>query len=720
MAAVLLAVAVSATPAGPAQAATTYDEVAIGSTANTYDLASTDELVGDTVDSTDQAHAYVWVPGDPSPELITDGVFEAVNNIGMAVGSYTDDAQGGASRAICYQVGQPGVTFLDSLGAPGASADDVNDSDQIVGAAAFPGQDDVLHPVMWSPDGSVTDLGLPPASRSGGASFINDAGQVAGASTVIGGPEIVSHALFWTQAGGMIDASDAAGIPATDSSTALALNAHGQEVIEDSTAHTYWLWTPGVSGAVQIKGPPHSSITDVTPSGNPLSDDDTVIGAYSPKTGPEAGYLEPDTWTQAAGPSGIPIPAGSAGQPLGINAADVVVGIFQTQGASSDDLFTWSSEAGVQDLGTPIGETFIDSGPLIGANGTLAADWLDSSQDTDTYVYRPDGVPDAPSDLAVAPGTNAAAVSFTAPDDHGSPITSYAVTAYDQTTAANGGQTTSGGASPIDVTGLTPGDTYVFSIAAISSAGTGPSAFSTAGAVGSLPAAPSQVAATHGVASAVVSFTSPADTVPPISTYTVTAADLTTPANGGQTISGDSSPITVYGLTAGDKYRFTVTATNGVGTGPASKPSRAVVPTAAEPDGSGKMTITPTTVPKGSNDEYTFTFTANAPGGIGAGAVTITVPAGWTAPSSGDVDPGAVTASAGTISVSGQTITVGGLNLARHGTLTIIYGFQDDGGPGATSPPTTGNQMFAATERSTPSGVLTPLATSPKVKVTRD
>ena len=44
--------------------------------------------------------------------------------------------------------------------------------------------------------------------------------------------------------------------------------------------------------------------------------------------------------------------------------------------------------------------------------------------------------------------------------------------------------------------------------------------------------------------------------------YTVTAADSTTPANGGETASGSGSPITVTGLANGDTYTFTVTATS--------------------------------------------------------------------------------------------------------------------------------------------------------------
>ena len=67
---------------------------------------------------------------------------------------------------------------------------------------------------------------------------------------------------------------------------------------------------------------------------------------------------------------------------------------------------------------------------------------------------------------------------------------------------------------------------------------------------------------------------------PPISSYTVTAKDLTDPARGGQTASGKDSPITVGGLANGDSYTLAVTATNVGGAGPASSPSNAVMPRA--------------------------------------------------------------------------------------------------------------------------------------------
>lgn len=89
-----------------------------------------------------------------------------------------------------------------------------------------------------------------------------------------------------------------------------------------------------------------------------------------------------------------------------------------------------------------------------------------------------------------------------------------------------------------------------------------------------VPGAPTIGTATSpSSTTASVAFTAPANLgVPPLTSYTATSSP------GGFTGTGASSPITVSGLTAGTTYTFTVTATNALGTGPASAASNSVTP----------------------------------------------------------------------------------------------------------------------------------------------
>jgi hypothetical protein len=120
-----------------------------------------------------------------------------------------------------------------------------------------------------------------------------------------------------------------------------------------------------------------------------------------------------------------------------------------------------------------------------------------------------------------------------------------------------------------------------------------------------VPGAPTGVVAIAGNAQATVSFTAPESGGSPITSYTVTSSP------SGKTAAGASSPISVTGLTNGTSYTFTVTATNAVGTGPASNPSNSITP------------IAPATVPgaptgvvaTAGNSQATVSFTAPASNG---------------------------------------------------------------------------------------------------------
>ncbi|CAG7645008.1 hypothetical protein PAESOLCIP111_04856 [Paenibacillus solanacearum] len=278
--------------------------------------------------------------------------------------------------------------------------------------------------------------------------------------------------------------------------------------------------------------------------------------------------------------SGSVTPAATPGAPTGVTATSAVSGQATvsftppaSDGGSAITGYTvTASPGGMTETGTasPITVFGLTNGTaytftVVATNGTG-----NSLPSAPSDSVTPAGEPHAPTAVAATPGNGQAFVSFTPPvSNGGSEITGYTVT------ASPGGMTGTGTASPIAVMGLTNGTAYTFTVVATNAKGNSlPSAASLSVTPAAAPDAPTGVTATSAVSGqATVSFAPPVSNGgSEITGYTVTASP------GGMTGTGAASPITVFGLTNGTAYTFTVVATNGTGNSLPSAPSDSVTP----------------------------------------------------------------------------------------------------------------------------------------------
>jgi hypothetical protein len=96
-----------------------------------------------------------------------------------------------------------------------------------------------------------------------------------------------------------------------------------------------------------------------------------------------------------------------------------------------------------------------------------------ASAQSNAIVPSGASAPGTPTGVTAAPRNASAAVSWTAPSDGGSPISSYKVIPYSGTTAL-AATTVSGSASSATVSSLTNGGTYTFKVVAVNAVGSGP------------------------------------------------------------------------------------------------------------------------------------------------------------------------------------------------------------------------------------------------------
>ncbi len=213
------------------------------------------------------------------------------------------------------------------------------------------------------------------------------------------------------------------------------------------------------------------------------------------------------------------------------------------------------------------------------------------SAQTDPIVLQiVQAVPDAPSGVTAVPVDGSAAgkgvvtVSWSAPNDNGSPIVSYTVYLDDGLGCA-----VNAPALTCDIKGRT-GGSFAVSVTATNDIGEGPSSQVLPVTLLTKPPAPRNAIAVAGDASAVVSWKAPRfDGGSPITSYDVRVLDE---AGAPLFLEGcsvtDATTCTVHGLTNGTSYSFEVVAYNTSGEGkPATttlvKPEAAPVTVPAAP-----------------------------------------------------------------------------------------------------------------------------------------
>jgi hypothetical protein len=184
------------------------------------------------------------------------------------------------------------------------------------------------------------------------------------------------------------------------------------------------------------------------------------------------------------------------------------------------------------------------------------------------------GAPRAPQAAVASPGNGAANVSWTPPNDNGSPISLYRVTPY-RNGLPQQPQYFAPGSARV-VTGLTNGSLYTFTVAASNSWGTGPSSSATAPITIGAPTKPTAVTASAGSARATVHWTAPSTANGSSITGYLVTPYLGNAAQPPRTFASTATTQAITGLQSGTTYKFTVAATNGRGNSPQSAASNSI------------------------------------------------------------------------------------------------------------------------------------------------
>jgi hypothetical protein len=295
-----------------------------------------------------------------------------------------------------------------------------------------------------------------------------------------------------------------------------------------------------------------ATVRDVKVS-NPDGGAGTLAKGFTVNAGPKVSGITPAALTP-----------GASGKTLTINGTGFSTTSGNTAVPSIAGL-TLTNPVVAADGGSLTVTASVDSGTAKGAKDVVVTNPTDQGAGTCAGCFAVATAPGAPTGVVARSGQGSIVVSWSAPADNGSPITSYVVTAKGPDGKAAGAPVTTGGkTTTATLTGLTSGTTYTVSVIARNAAGDSAPGTAT-GTPSGVPSPPTVVKVRPGDRQVTVTFSGARPNGSTITGYTVHIS-----SGSEKPLTASERAATFTGLTNGVSYTFTVKAKNATGYGASS------------------------------------------------------------------------------------------------------------------------------------------------------